>query len=302
MRIAVIFTGGTIGSTLKEDGYITTTPAQNNELIKNIHADITTFEPYTTLSEQLDGDYITKLVECVNDRLLEECYDGIIVTHGTDTLQYSAAALALAFGDCNIPVVLVSSNFILSDPRSNGADNLKYGFEFIKEGIGGVFVSYKNTGEDPEIHLAKYILPHRAYNDTIRSMHGPFGRFEDESFIRLIRDYEKDSYGIFKLNRLSSVLWIKAHAGMRYPEAFGAKAVLIESYHSGTLPTHNRDFVEFCKNCKAPLYLTGAGSEEPYESTRLLGELGIRVLPETSPIYAYMKLWVVSDNGLNYNI
>ncbi len=302
MRIAVIFTGGTIGSTLQSDGYITTSPAQNMELLNVADAEYTVFEPYLTLSEQLDGDYITRLVECVNSRLLEECYDGIIVTHGTDTLQYSAAALALAYGDINIPIVLVSSNYILSDPRSNGVDNMKYAVEFIKNKIGGVFVSYRNTGDSPEIHLAKDVLPHLPYSDSIRSMGGPFGRFEGDEFIRLIRDYEKDSYGIFSLNRLSSVLWIKAHAGMRYPEAFGAKAVLIESYHSGTLPTHNRDFVEFCKNCKAPLYLTGAGSEEPYESTRLFDELGIRVLPETSPIYAYMKLWVVSDNSLNYYI
>ncbi|MBQ5398959.1 MAG: asparaginase [Ruminococcus sp.] len=302
MKIAVIFTGGTIGSSIFDDGYIRTTPQNNNGLLQGLDADFSVFEPYTTLSEQLDGDYITKLVSCVNDRLLEEKYDGIIITHGTDTLQYSASALALAFGDCNIPIVLVSSNFILTDPRSNGRDNMKFAFEFLKEKIGGVFVSYKNSGEAPEIHVAKFILPHRPYNDTIRSMHGPFGRFEDDSFIRLIRDYEKDSYGIFRLNRLSSVLWIKAHAGMRYPEAFGAKAVLIESYHSGTLPTLNRDFVEFCKNCRAPLYLTGAGHEEPYESSKLFSELGIRVLPETSPIYAYMKLWVVSDNGLNYNI
>jgi L-asparaginase len=301
MKLAVIFTGGTIGSTFK-DGYITTSQAQNNELIRDIDADITAFEPYSTLSEHLDGDYISKLVSCVNDRLLEELYDGIIVTHGTDTLQYSAAALALAYGDINIPIVLVSSNFILSDPRANGHDNMKYAVEFIKKKIGGVFVSYKNTGSSSEIFLASHLLPHLPYDDSIRSTIGPFGRFEGDTFIRLIRDFEKDSYGIFKLNRLSSVLWIKAHAGMRYPEAFGAKAVLIESYHSGTLPTYNHDFVEFCKACKAPIYLTGAGSEEPYESIRLFDELGIRVLPETSPIYAYMKLWVVSDNGLNYNI
>lgn len=301
MKIAVIFTGGTIGSTLK-DGYITPSPEQNEALLRLTDDEVTTFEPYSTLSEQLDGDYITKLVSCVNERLLEESYDAIIVTHGTDTLQYSASALALAFGDSSIPIVLVSSNYILSDPRSNGVSNMKYALEFAKSKIGGVFVSYKNAGESPEIHLAKSILPHRPYNDTIRSMGGAFARFEDDEFIRLIRDFDRDSYGIFKLNRLSSVLWIKAHAGMRYPEAFGAKAVLIESYHSGTLPTKNRDFIEFCKNCKAPLYLTGAGSEEPYESTRLYNELGVRVLPETSPIYAYMKLWVVSDNGLNYNI
>ena len=51
-------------------------------------------------------------------------YDGIIVTHGTDTLPYSAAALSYALGNNCIPVCLVSSNYPIEDERANGVDNL----------------------------------------------------------------------------------------------------------------------------------------------------------------------------------
>jgi L-asparaginase len=49
------------------------------------------------------------LITTVKENLSSD-YDGIIVTHGTDTLGYSAAALAYALGNGTVPVCLVSSN------------------------------------------------------------------------------------------------------------------------------------------------------------------------------------------------
>lgn len=295
MRLAVIFTGGTIACRA-DSGYIGTFEQQNYELLKVLDPDIEvkTFSPYFTLSEQLDGEYLTKLIDCVGDRLSED-FDGIIVAHGTDTLQYSAAALALAFGNAEIPIVLVSSNYILSDSRANGYTNFAHAVKFIREGIRGVYVSYRNTDMLPEIHRAEKLLAHDPYSDDVRSFKGSFGYFDSDKFIRT--DFSEDKpYGLGKIvfNKTSPVLWLNAHAGMRFPDTDGVNAILFSGYHSGTLPTENAEFVRFCNTCKAkqiPIYLVGMSSGNRYESTRAFEELEIGVLPETTPIFAYVSLW-----------
>lgn len=291
MKLALIFTGGTISSDLS-DGYLSPAQKTKSNLIKALDSDIEveSFQPYYTLSEQLNGLYISKLIKCVSERLKEN-YDGIIITHGTDTLQYSAAAVSIAFGGSNIPVVFVSSNYILSDKRSNGISNLKYALKFIRERIGGVFVSYKNENSYPEIFCADSLLPHNAYSDKLTAVNCSFGYFNNNKFIRLIKNNNQKSEGIFTLSEKSPVLYFRAYAGMTYPDLSKYKAVLIETYHSGTLPTEDPDFVRFCANSNVPIYLTGVSNEIPYESAKIFKQLNIVVLKNIPPIYAYISLW-----------
>ena len=51
-------------------------------------------------------------IDGLKDNLSKD-YDAIIVVHGTDTLHYSASALKIMLGEINIPVLFVSSNFIV---------------------------------------------------------------------------------------------------------------------------------------------------------------------------------------------
>lgn len=81
-------------------------------------------------------------------------YDGIIVTHGTDTLTFTANYFSQIFCDIPVPLVLVSALLPLEDPESNGPDNFAAAVTFIRRGIRGVFVSFKNPYEPCRIHLA----------------------------------------------------------------------------------------------------------------------------------------------------
>ena len=104
-----------------------------------------TYEPYTELSENLSGEHIGALISAVHDRL-SLGYDGIIVTHGTDTIQYSAAALSYALGLDTVPVCLVSANAPIESAESNGLINLRCAVEFIRlHGGRGVFSVYANA-------------------------------------------------------------------------------------------------------------------------------------------------------------
>jgi len=70
-----------------------------------------------------------------------EHYDGIIITHGTDTLAYTAAALSFYFNAIKIPILLVSSDYPLDDSKANGLDNFMCAVEFIRQKCGQVFLS-----------------------------------------------------------------------------------------------------------------------------------------------------------------
>ena len=151
MNILVIFTGGTIGSAVS-DGWISPSDDMKYLLLEKYREktgddiEFDTLNPYTILSENLTAEYLNMLTDCVKKNI--SLYDGIIVAHGSDTLQYTAAALSLVLGNDIVPVMLVSSNYPLEDERANGTDNFIAATEFITAKAGkGVFISYKNKNE-----------------------------------------------------------------------------------------------------------------------------------------------------------
>ena len=140
MRILVIFTGGTIGST-ENGSYVSPDKEKPYKLInmykklaiKNKGSSSVIFDiltPYEALSENINCNNFRILSECL-EKVDENAYDGVIITHGTDTLQYTAAFTGYIMAGAQIPIVLVSANYVLEDVRSNGVDNFYYAVEFI---------------------------------------------------------------------------------------------------------------------------------------------------------------------------
>ena len=291
MKTAVILTGGTILCE-EQSGFFNLSDSRKREILSLIpngfEAEV--FSPYFILSEQLDGENLSALIAEVGDRLSEN-FDGIIILHGTDTLQYSAAALSLAYGKADTPIVLVSANYVLSDNRSNGKDNLKYAFRFLEQRIGGVFVSYRNTGEKASIFLGNTLLPNQTYSDKLYSTCGAYGYFENGEFIKLVGELKPDALGRFTLSKYSPVLWLRASAGMTMPDTNKYGAVLIETYHSGTLPTESEQLSRFCKKCGIPVYIIGVSEGAQYASAKHFDRLNLNILPPISPVFAYIVLW-----------
>ena len=301
MRILTVFTGGTIGSSLSKGAI--SPKAENAFLLLKLYnekygaAEFDTVAPYTILSENLSAEYLEKLRSCVEENL-NSGYDGIIVTHGTDTLQYSAAYLDLTLGLTETPVVLVSSNYPLLDSRANGLENFAAAVDFIRSKQGrGVFVSYLNRGDEgAAIHRGAEVLPHQPFDDRIFSLFDNiYGTVKGSVFVKNpgYRERERVRMG----GKLSGrVIFLRPYVGMTYPEIPGdTKAVLLEGWHSGTLPTAHSELVEFCEKAKergVPVYLTGSMPGFEYESKRLFDSMGIKVLPPMSPIAAYVMLEV----------
>ena len=313
MNILVVFTGGTIACS--ENGGALSPDNKNSALLLNMYTSIdknvkfTPIQPYSILSENLMAENLVALYNCIKSYDLSQ-FDGVIVAHGTDTLQYTASFLSYTFGLCNMPIVLVSANYPLMDVRSNGFENFCGAVYFIKAKSGkGVFVSYKNTGESLKIHRASRLLAHSAYSDSVFSVFDAhYGEISENTFIKNI-DYKELEYEIDfsdKVENISSskVLKINPYVGFVYPDLddLGVKAVLLEGYHSGTLNTENRDLKEFCENAQRlniPVFLTGACKGFFYESKLMFDKLKIKVLPPASPIAMYIKLWLADENDFD---
>ena len=84
---------------------------------------------------------------------------------------------------------------------------------------------------------------------------------------------------------------------MTFPDVpADTKAVLLEGYHSGTLPTAREELRAFCgrlAEMDIPVFLTGCAEGFNYESKREFDGLKINVLPPSPPTAAYMRMWLL---------
>ena len=69
-------------------------------------------------------------------------FDGIVVSHGTDTMAYTASAVTFMLPDIDLPVVFTGSQLPLADVLSDGPDNLRTAFAMAASEKPGVFLAF----------------------------------------------------------------------------------------------------------------------------------------------------------------
>ncbi len=69
-------------------------------------------------------------------------FDGIVVSHGTDTMAYTASAVTFMLPNIDTPVVFTGSQLPLADMLSDGPDNLRTAFAMAASGKPGVFLAF----------------------------------------------------------------------------------------------------------------------------------------------------------------
>lgn len=78
-------------------------------------------------------------------RRVFECrldYDGVVISHGTDTMAYTASALTWMLPGIDRPVVLTGSQLPLADVLSDGPDNLRTAFAMAAAGYPGIYLAF----------------------------------------------------------------------------------------------------------------------------------------------------------------
>ena len=69
-------------------------------------------------------------------------FDGVVVSHGTDTMAYTASAVTFMLPNIDIPVVFTGSQLPLADMLSDGPENLRTAFAMAASGNPGVFLAF----------------------------------------------------------------------------------------------------------------------------------------------------------------
>jgi glutamyl-tRNA(Gln) amidotransferase subunit D len=134
--ILVLHTGGTIASRVSyEEGGVK--PSYNVEdLVEmypelasevNLHSELVA----QMLSENMEPEHWMEIAEMIDE--VKDDYDGIIVGHGTDTMQYTGAALSLMLKGIDTGVVLVGAQRSSDRPSSDASMNMYCAAKFLTD-------------------------------------------------------------------------------------------------------------------------------------------------------------------------
>ncbi len=143
-KILLLTTGGTIASRSTEEGLA---PGLSGEELAAMlpgrlseHYEITALDILRLDSSNIQPEEWQLIARCIFERI--GAYDGMVVTHGTDTMAYTASMLSFMLRNLPIPVVLTGSQLPVEHPLTDAVSNLRTALAMAASGVGGVFVAF----------------------------------------------------------------------------------------------------------------------------------------------------------------
>ncbi|MHB8545239.1 MAG: Glu-tRNA(Gln) amidotransferase subunit GatD [Nitrosotalea sp.] len=315
-KILLLSTGGTIASRIDyRTGAVTPalTAAEINASVPELAtiANIDTEVLFSEYSENLLPQHWIKIAEKLDSYSRSE-YDGIIVAHGTDTMQYTASALAFSLAGFPKPVALVGSQRSSDRPSSDAALNLIAATIFLTEiQSPGIFVIMHNSSSDDEIACnwaTRVRKNHTSRRDAFKTIGGP------PAYIVKSKSIEKDK--MFNVPKREytprikfddHVLLLKYYPGLdskiiEYTIDSGYRGIVIEGtglghvgktmYASIEKAKKNGLFIGMTSQC-----IDGMVRMTVYDSGRDLLNLGVMPLGNMIPETALVKtMWALANS------
>ncbi|MGC9138496.1 MAG: Glu-tRNA(Gln) amidotransferase subunit GatD [Thermoplasmata archaeon] len=120
---------------------------------------------------------------------------GIIIPHGTDTMAYTASALAFMIQNLPSPIILVGAQRSSDRPSSDAYLNLIYSLKLVETDLGEVVISMHGSTSDTFVQVHRGVRArkmHTSRRDAFRSINEkPIAIIENE--VRFISSYRKRS-------------------------------------------------------------------------------------------------------------
>ena len=142
-HICVLATGGTIASRPTPNGLM---PALSGEdilaMVPDLRArcDIDCVQLLQLDSTNLQPEHWIRMARAVAERRTQ--YDAFVITHGTDTMAYSASALHYMLENIDRPVVFTGSQLPAGVPGTDAEQNLLTAFHAALGGRAGVYIAF----------------------------------------------------------------------------------------------------------------------------------------------------------------
>lgn len=275
-KILLITTGGTIACTRTENGLL---PAGNvSKALSDGLPDVETLAPFSLDSTDLTPVHWRTLYKAAQSACDSGKYGGIVILHGTDTLDYTAALLFHTLKTA-IPVILTGAMTPLSEKDSDGIRNAADALLTARDrrlcGVFAVFGGRVIGGNE----LVKRCSEEA---DAFRSFSGAdVGQVRDGT-VTLLREPERaEHFGYPPIDRKIAVLKLSpfmTDAALSAVCASGADGAVLEGYGAGGLPEHLLPAAKELTG-KMPVVLTtpciGGANLREYEVGRRALECGI---------------------------
>ena len=198
-KVTILSTGGTIASRVDYRTGAVRPVISANDLYSIIPelSDIALIDAkilFSIFSEDLTPKHwsaIAKAVaECINRGV-----DGVVITHGTDTMGYSSAALSFALQNLPVPVIFVGAQRSEDRPSSDAAMNLIGAVYAASRGpFAEVAVAMHETPSDESIILhrgTKVRKCHTSRRDAFKTINArPLARIMENKIFMLVNDYK----------------------------------------------------------------------------------------------------------------
>jgi L-asparaginase len=240
-KIFILHTGGTIS--MKEDESGAVKPDERHPLhdalpsISSL-ADVYVEQLFHLPSPHMTSEHMLKLRDYIEQKVEKEQFAGVVITHGTDTLEETAYFLDLTV-QCDVPIVVTgamrSSNEIGADGLYNLISSVKVAASEEARGKGVLVVL------NDEIHTAKNVTKtHTSNVATFQSpQYGPIGIVTKRGVFFHHAPTKRETYPISSLRK--NVLLLKAYAGMddaifNAVRTLRPDGVVIEALGQGNLP------------------------------------------------------------------
>lgn len=245
-KILMLTTGGTISSVDSDNGLIPSneTLIAHLGLKQNLDFDLTIKSILLLDSSNIQPEewnlIATSIYENINN------YDGIVITHGTDTMAYTTSMVSFMLQNVPIPVVFTGSQLPINNFLTDAIFNLRTAFQMALSGIGGIFLAF-----DRQI-----ILGTRAVKVRTSSFHAfesinvrPVGMVDSNGLVLNEKHIPKSNGNVKFNNKIDSNVFLLKLTPATNPMIFDlliqskVKGIVIEAFGAGGIQFVRRDFI-----------------------------------------------------------
>lgn len=288
-KILLLTTGGTISSVKSNDGLV---PSGVNHLLSYLG----TIKDFSLTSKELmvlDSSNIQPEEWIIISKAIYENmdqFDGIVVTHGTDTMAYTSSIVSFMIQNPRIPVVFTGSQLPIDDDLTDAITNLRVAFKMALSGIRGIFIAF-----DKEVILGTRAVKVRTKSfqafESINTY--PVAKVDSNGIninYQALPKYKDEC--IFKPNIETNVFLLKLTPATN-PKIIdslidlGVKGIVIEAFGAGGIQFVRRDFIPTLVKARESNVAVVVTSQCLYDGANLnIYEVGKKAL-KTGVIEAY---------------
>jgi len=307
-KVVIITTGGTIAM-ITDPVSGASIPAQGiNKHVANIKgldelADVEHIEFSNIPSPYINPDTMWKLSRLVYKTLSRDDVTGVVITHGTDTLEETAYFLDLTVNS-EKPVVCTAAMRNIDEMGTDGPRNVLASVRVVLNSLAIGMGTTVCLNE--EIHAAREVT--KTYTSNVATFdspgHGPLGIVDEDTVIFFRKPLLRATFNVERIeNRVALVKTFTGDDGsiLKSLPELGYKGVVLESFGRGNVPVEVYHVVKYLIEERGmPVIITSRcfkgrvlGVYGYIGGGKSLADIGAIFAQELSSMKARIKLMIV---------